>query len=100
MPRAALALALLVVAALAGAAPAAARRTPVKHPALRVVSHGDRIPRGADRRLRRQVRRGRIARAAAAVPDPPLADGWCDTEPAADDVVHQAAAGKAIKVVY
>ncbi|HEY3186549.1 MAG TPA: PKD domain-containing protein, partial [Solirubrobacteraceae bacterium] len=100
MPRAALALALLVVAALAGAAPAAARRAPVKHPALRVVSHGDRIPRGADRRLRRQVRRGRLARAAAAVPEAPLAGTWCGAATAADDVVHQAAAGKAIKVVY
>ena len=99
MPRAALAFALLALVALVGAAPASAHRPAPKRPAVRVVSHGDRIPRDADRRLRRQARRAR-ARAAAAIPDAPLAPTWCGAPTAADDIVHQAAAGNAIKVVY
>src|SRR5438034_593175 len=48
MPRAALAFALLALVALVGAAPASAHRPAPKRPAVRVVSHGDRIPGDAD----------------------------------------------------
>src|SRR3954452_19416527 len=86
----------VLLAAAVPAAPAAA--APSHHRPrvrVRVVSHGDRIPRGADRR------RGRLARMAASPITSQLADGWCgEPVPAADDVVDQAAAGNAIKVVY
>src|SRR4051794_33900459 len=80
---------LVLLAAAVPAAPAAVARS------HRVVSHGDRIPRGADRRL------GRLARIATSPVISQLAAGWCGAPvPAADDVVDQAAAGNAIKVVY
>src|SRR3954470_837011 len=95
--RAAAMLVVLLAAAVA-AAPAGAARSHHRHRSharVRVVSHGDRIPRGADRR------RGRLARIAASPVTSQLADGWCGASPpAADDVVDQAAAGNAIKVVY
>src|SRR3954469_21458333 len=78
------------------AAPAAAARSHHRpRVRVRVVSHGDRIPRGADRR------HGRMARMATSPVASELADGWCGSSaPAADDVVDQAAAGNAIKIVY
>src|SRR4051794_24082109 len=84
MRRHAIAVALLAV--LVAAAPASAR------------PHGDRIPRGADKRAHRHRA---IARAAAGAVTSQLADGWCGAPtPSSDDVVDQAAAGTAIKVVY
>src|SRR4051794_20837479 len=86
----------VLLAAAVPAAPAAAARSHHR-PRVRVgvVSHGDRIPRGADRR------RGRLARMATGPVTSQLADGWCGVSaPAADDVVDQAAAGNAIKIVY
>src|SRR3954451_4459774 len=94
MRRAATLVVLLAVAV--PAAPAAAARSHHRpRVRVRVVSHGDRISRGADRR------RGRLARMAGSRVPSQLADGWCGAPPpAADDVVDQAAAGNAIKVVY
>ena len=83
----------LVATTLAPASVAAAR----PHARYVVTSHGDRIPRGADRRLHRH---GVFAHAAANDVTSQLADNWCGSENAADDVVDQAAAGNAIKVVY
>ena len=90
MRRATIATTLLAAGALLPAGPAAAAR-------VRVASHGDRIPRGADQRLHRHSRK---ARAAVNGVSSQLADGWCGDEAAADDVVDQAAAGNAIKIVY
>src|SRR3954468_3418736 len=88
-------LAVLLAAAVPAAPAAAARSHHRPRARVLVVSHGDRIPRGADRR------RGRLARMAASPITSQLADGWCgEPVPAADDVVDQAAAGNAIKVVY
>src|SRR4051812_28599216 len=85
----------VLLAAAVPAAPAAAARSHHRpRVRVRVVSHGDRIPRGADRR------RGRLARIATSAVTSQLADGWCGATSAADDVVDQAAAGNAIKVVY
>ena len=89
------AIAATLVAALVPAAPALAR----EHAPARMAAHGDRIPRGADRRLH-QRRTKATVRAAVAAGLSELATGWCGPTTSSDDVVHQAAAGNAIKVVY
>lgn len=73
-------------------------------PILPGATHGDRIPDGADRTLRRQLakaRRARRAKARAAGAATGLKDGpWCGVEQSADDTAYQAHTGPRVKVIY
>lgn len=99
---------LLVVVALllVGALPplAATAGSGTVRPVLPGATHGDRIPDGADRALRRQLAKSRRARrttARAAGAATGLKDGpWCGAEQSADDIAYQAHTGPRVKVIY
>lgn len=73
-------------------------------PILPGATHGDRIPDGADRALRRQLaktRRARRTTARAASASTGLKDGpWCGAEQSTDDTTYQAHTGPRVKVIY
>jgi hypothetical protein len=99
---------LLLLAALAPAAPAAAHEDgAVELPEQSIGGvaaelHGDRIPEDSDAQLLRASTRRALTRVAAlGTATPQLADTWCGTPRASDDTANAAAGpGAAIKVVY
>jgi hypothetical protein len=68
------------------------------------ATHGDRIPSGADRTLRRQlarIRRAQRGKARAASAATGIKDGpWCGAEQSTDDTTYQAHTGPRVKVIY
>lgn len=84
--------------------PLAASARPGKvRPVVPGATHGDRIPDGADRALRRQLARARRAQRktfGAASANGLTAGAWCGVEQATDDNAHQAHTGPRIKVIY
>ena len=79
---------------------AASARSGKVRPVLPGATHGDRIPDGADRTLKRQLRKIRRTTFGAASTSGLRTGPWCGVEQATDDTTHQAHTGPRVKVIY